>query len=116
LIFVTATPVLLFFSMIQRPPRATLFPYTRSSDLEEGMLIDVASGGEMAIALAADVPAERLVLHGNNKSDDELRRARHAGIGRIRSEEHTSELQSRFALVCRLLLGKKKAPIQNDLR
>ena len=50
---------------------------------EEGMALDVASGGELAIALAADVPADRLVLHGNNKSVDELRRARSVGVGRL---------------------------------
>lgn len=50
---------------------------------EEGMSIDVASGGELAIALGAGIPADRLVLHGNNKSDDELRRAREVGVGRI---------------------------------
>ena len=50
---------------------------------EEGMHLDVASGGELAVALAADVPAERLVFHGNNKSCDELRAARRAGVGRI---------------------------------
>ena len=50
---------------------------------EEGMHLDVASGGELHVALAAGVPAERLVLHGNNKSDDELIAARDAGVGRI---------------------------------
>jgi diaminopimelate decarboxylase len=50
---------------------------------EEGMLLDVASGGELHVALAAGVPPERLVLHGNNKSDEELRRAREIGLGRI---------------------------------
>ena len=50
---------------------------------EEGMHIDVATGGELHVALAAGVPAERLVLHGNNKSTDELRMARGAGVGRI---------------------------------
>lgn len=50
---------------------------------EEGMHLDVASGGELAIALAAGVPADRLVLHGNNKSDDELIAARTAGVGRL---------------------------------
>lgn len=49
---------------------------------EEGMALDVASGGELTIALAAGVPADRLVLHGNNKSDQELRQARTAGVGR----------------------------------
>jgi diaminopimelate decarboxylase len=50
---------------------------------EEGMHLDVASGGELTVALSAGVPADRLVLHGNNKSIDELRQARAAGVGRI---------------------------------
>ena len=49
----------------------------------EGMGIDVATGGELHVALAAGVPADRLVLHGNNKSMGELRRAVEAGVGRI---------------------------------
>ena len=39
---------------------------------EEGMHLDVASGGELHVALSAGVPAARLILHGNNKSVDEL--------------------------------------------
>ena len=50
---------------------------------EEGMHLDVATGGELHVALAAGVPADRLVLHGNNKSLDELRLAREVGVGRI---------------------------------
>ena len=50
---------------------------------EEGMHLDVASGGELLIALSAGVPADRLVLHGNNKSDGELVAAREAGVGRL---------------------------------
>jgi diaminopimelate decarboxylase len=50
---------------------------------EEGMDLDVATGGEMHVALVAGVPPERLVLHGNNKSDAELVRARGVGVGRI---------------------------------
>ena len=50
---------------------------------EEGMHLDVASGGELAIALAAGVPADRLILHGNNNDDDELIAARVAGVGRL---------------------------------
>jgi diaminopimelate decarboxylase len=48
---------------------------------EEGMSLDVATGGELHVALAAGVPADRLVLHGNNKSVAELARARSAGEG-----------------------------------
>jgi diaminopimelate decarboxylase len=50
---------------------------------EEGMLLDVATGGEMHVALASGVPADRLVFHGNNKSPTELRQALEAGVGRI---------------------------------
>lgn len=50
---------------------------------EEGMLLDVSTGGELAVALAAGVPGERLVLHGNNKSAAELKSALAAGVGRI---------------------------------
>jgi len=50
---------------------------------EEGMCIDVSTGGELHVALAAGVPAERLVLHGNNKSRAELEMALDVGVGRI---------------------------------
>lgn len=50
---------------------------------EEGMHLDVSTGGELHVALVAGVPGERLVLHGNNKSTDELRTAIGAGVGRI---------------------------------
>ncbi len=50
---------------------------------EEGMSLDVATGGELHIALSAGVPAEHLVFHGNNKSDQELRAAIDAGVGRL---------------------------------
>ncbi len=50
---------------------------------EEGMSIDVATGGELHVALAAGVPAGHLVMHGNNKSSHELAMALDAGVGRI---------------------------------
>ena len=50
---------------------------------EEGCNLDVSTGGEYHVARAAGVPADRLVLHGNNKSTDELRRALDEGVGRI---------------------------------
>jgi diaminopimelate decarboxylase len=50
---------------------------------EEGMRLDVATGGELFVALRAGVPANRLVLHGNNKSDEELAAALQAGVGQI---------------------------------
>ena len=50
---------------------------------EEGMGIDVSTGGELHVALAAGMPAADIVLHGNNKSIEELRRALEVGVGRI---------------------------------
>ena len=50
---------------------------------EEGMYLDVSTGGEMHVALSAGVPAEHLVLHGNNKSNEELSTAIEAGVGRV---------------------------------
>jgi len=50
---------------------------------EEGLGIDVSTGGELHVALAAGVASERIVLHGNNKSTPELRRALEVGVGRV---------------------------------
>ncbi|QCB94298.1 diaminopimelate decarboxylase [Cellulomonas shaoxiangyii] len=50
---------------------------------EEGLRVDTASGGELAVALAAGVPGAHLGLHGNNKSDGELHVALDAGVGRV---------------------------------
>src|SRR5689334_23691471 len=74
--------------MIRRPPRSTLFPTRRSSDLRRQ-----ADDGQDARPDRGDSSAAR-------------RRHRLDLVGR--SEEHTSELQSQFHLVCRLLLEKKK--------
>src|SRR2546430_12891503 len=82
-----------FFLMIRRPPRSTLFPYTtlfRSPrDLREGRA-DVADFGETV-----------------DRDLDELDSPGLLSLV-VRSEEHTSELQSQSNLVCRLLLEKKK--------
>jgi diaminopimelate decarboxylase len=50
---------------------------------EEGLSLDVCTGGELAVALRAGFPAERIAVHGNNKSEHELVRALDAGVGRI---------------------------------
>ena len=50
---------------------------------EEGLGLDVCTGGELAVALAAGFPAERIALHGNNKSHAELQRAVNAGVGHV---------------------------------
>ncbi len=49
----------------------------------DGLGVDVASGGELELALRGGVPPERITMHGNNKSDAELERALHVGVGRI---------------------------------
>src|SRR5438034_5208280 len=79
-----------FFLMIRRPPRSTLFPYTRSSDLasENRYLFSSRTSSSRVPHLAS--PEPKRVEAG------------------ARSEEHTSELQSHSDLVCRLLLEKKK--------
>src|SRR5690606_4243818 len=50
---------------------------------EEGLSLDVCTGGELAVALAAGFPPERIGFHGNNKSTAELAAAMDAGVGRI---------------------------------
>ena len=82
--------------------------------VEEGLGIDVASGGELAVALAAGVPGDLLLLHGNNKSREEIRRALAAGVGRIvvdsldeidRIAEVAREARVRPALLVRVTVG-----------
>src|SRR3712207_8497404 len=82
--------------MIRRPPRSTLFPYTT---LFRSML---AGSAEVFNRVAAEVGAGEDRLHFVETD------ARQHGDVERRSEEHTSELQSRQYLVCRLLLEKKK--------
>src|SRR3989449_9456860 len=96
LVSTRAVFLLFFFLMIRRPPRSTLFPTRRSSDLT-----------------VRELPAVRRVA-GGVRAGAIRGVARRGGARRgpcpqvRRSEEHTSELQSRLHLVCRLLLEKKK--------
>src|SRR2546422_1925766 len=88
-----------FFLMIRRPPRSTLFPYTtlfrsplsHSFGLNGALLAPLLAGASVVLVerFAPEVVLEAIGRYG-------------------RSEEHTSELQSRLHLVCRLLLEKKK--------
>lgn len=55
---------------------------------DEGLHLDVATGGELHVALQAGFPAARIVFHGNNKGDAELRTALQAGVGRIVADSH----------------------------
>src|SRR5215204_7365674 len=83
-----------FFLMIRRPPRSTLFPYTtlfRSRPL--ALLADPVARGARGGGVVARLPIRRRE--------------------QPRSEEHTSELQSHSDLVCRLLLEKKKKNLQD---
>ena len=66
---------------------------------EEGLCVDVSTAGELHVALAAGVPASRLVLHGNNKSSDELQRALEVGVGRIVIDSG-DEIERLQALLC----------------
>ncbi|MEI6623342.1 MAG: diaminopimelate decarboxylase [Actinomycetes bacterium] len=63
---------------------------------QEGLGIDVCSGGELAIALRAGVPADRILMHGNNKSNAELRAALVAGVGRIVLDSHEDIVRTAF--------------------
>src|SRR3712207_8371615 len=95
--------------MIRRPPRSTLFPYTtlfRSRwdvSREDQDAFALESQRRWAAADAADRLADELVPVGEVARDEHPRPETSP-----RSEEHTSELQSRQYLVCRLLLEKKK--------
>src|SRR2546430_8529749 len=93
--------------MIRRPPRSTLFPYTTlfRSNLIEGDADAVRRlqirfvGGEDASVRLGDTERNRIRIRSGLYA------------GQLRSEEHTSELQSQSNLVCRLLLEKKKSKI-----
>src|SRR2546422_8298576 len=97
--------------MIRRPPRSTLFPYTtlfrshlRALHGGEG---GEAVGEQLALAFVELGHGGRLAPHAPGEEPLLVRR-------RERSEEHTSELQSRLHLVCRLLLEKKKKKQQSN--
>src|SRR5206468_11060967 len=103
----------LVFSMLRRPPRSTLFPYTtlfRSSHLQDAFAdflnkvpfygVGIVCLDEARIQEIMPRLSRRVVTYGFSAQADLSAAAR--------SEEHTSELQSRSDLVCRLLLEKKK--------
>src|SRR3712207_8939613 len=96
--------------MIRRPPRSTLFPYTtlfRSvGDTHPGQIVHGRCRPE---AVQHQEPDAIVIQHRTQRAADRGLLAHHEQPLRlIRSEEHTSELQSRQYLVCRLLLEKKK--------
>src|SRR2546430_13732714 len=93
--------------MIRRPPRSTLFPYTtlfRSAGEQRRQHGEGGLGNTVVSAI------HRRCITANGSNGNNLRMVGGAGL---RSEEHTSELQSQSNLVCRLLLEKKKKHYSN---
>src|SRR3712207_7214484 len=97
--------------MIRRPPRSTLFPYTTL--FRSAFAITEPDAGTNTHQLATTAKrvdggfalrGQKVYISGVEDADALL----------VRSEEHTSELQSRQYLVCRLLLEKKKYPVSTD--
>src|SRR2546429_4565288 len=105
-----------FFLMIRRPPRSTLFPYTT---LFRSVIFENFMDGTALITSKAGWKWDDIVLDiGMRFSDIDHQELVYVDVEDDvvplpRSEEHTSELQSRLHLVCRLLLEKKKNIINN---
>src|SRR3712207_8831138 len=94
--------------MIRRPPRSALFPYTTLFRSHSQLLVDSLQDVER-VAPGVHVPVD--ALDAERRLAGQPHRGGPGGAQlRGRSEEHTSELQSRQYLVCRLLLEKKKQP------
>src|SRR5688572_31030407 len=93
--------------MVRRPPRSTLFPYTTLFRSSETVDVTVEWDGTQPIDRVAII-RDGVVAYAHENVDQAL-----AGriVTQLRSEEHTSELQSQSNLVCRLLLEKKKIKI-----
>src|SRR3712207_8244901 len=99
--------------MIRLPPRSTLFPYTTLfRSVQQLDAVEAEAGGLLddlldRVLLLLEVPVR---VGGDGEPNPAVGRGRRrlCGCGERRSEEHTSELQSRQYLVCRLLLEKKK--------
>src|SRR5690242_21616966 len=90
--------------MIRRPPRSTLFPTRRSSDLVlTGLQPPLQPGGGPRLSPEGRRPGQSVIALRIEQPERKI-----GAGGHVRSEEHTSELQSHVNLVCRLLLEKKK--------
>src|SRR2546429_9664701 len=96
-----STSFLLFFLMIRRPPRSTLFPYTT---LFRSLTIATGDWTDMAVILLVIVVNTAVGVTQEVRADREIT----ALTELTRSEEHTSELQSRLHIVCRPLPGTNK--------
>src|SRR2546430_11577786 len=94
--------------MIRRPPRSTLFPYTT---LFRSLLAELPP---LLTALGAAASAAAAEITSASAARSPLGLCVGMAYTTLRSEEHTSELQSQSNLVCRLLLEKKKIPAARD--
>src|SRR3712207_7024746 len=102
--------------MIRRPPRSTLFPYTtlfRSDVLRAGWRLERDGDAPVVVVIVGE-PDEGLLLHLEGDVVARPLGCVRQGEADCRSEEHTSELQSRQYLVCRLLLEKKNNNMNTD--
>src|SRR2546422_3971979 len=88
-----------FFLMIRRPPRSTLFPYTTLFRSELYRRVEDDPVIRVAVVHVRELHLDVVIVDATRVVCE---------LGLVRSEEHTSELQSRLHLVCRLLLEKKK--------
>src|SRR3712207_8958241 len=93
--------------MVRRPPRSTLFPYTT---LFRSAVAGVLGWDEQRIANEVQSYAARVEAERRSQTEPSDQEADAVRVAAPRSEEHTSELQSRQYIVCRLLLEKKKKP------
>src|SRR3712207_8026562 len=96
--------------MIRRPPRSTLFPYTTlfRSPMASSTCDRLTFPDEQAEPEDRATPARSKAINAVSALRPGMAKAKVLGNRSARSEEHTSELQSRQYLVCRLLLEKKK--------
>src|SRR3712207_8160995 len=94
--------------MIRRPPRSTLFPYTTLFRSSYRLPDGAAGAGQIEFTVTVD--AANAIFEDNAVGTGETNNS-----AAVRSEEHTSELQSRQYIVCRLLLEKKKTLTNDDI-
>src|SRR5437867_11087293 len=105
----TTLILLFFFLMIRRPPISTLFPYTTLFRSILLSLLPASIWKNKNLELLEGTTAETTIrIHGRNYGKHHGATTNVRILGKDRSEEHTSELQSPYDLVCRLLLEKKK--------
>src|SRR5438309_8820993 len=98
--------------MTRPPPRSTLFPYTTLFRSDQALLLAAERSREM-VPRKMPMPAAARTVQPTDRATDEQQ----SDVRLVeRSEEHTSELQSQFHLVCRLLLEKKNNKITTQYR